>query len=83
MLLVFNMYISRLAMEIQLVKFQMMMKPSFADAVDDWRFANRIGSRAEAIRLLVKRGLEDRHTNDTDMLPAPPQSAGGIVPRDR
>lgn len=27
-------------------------------ALDDWRFARRIGSRSEAIRQLIARGLE-------------------------
>ena len=29
-----------------------------ADEIDDWRFANRVPTRAEAIRLLIRRGLE-------------------------
>jgi hypothetical protein len=27
-------------------------------AVDEWRFANKIASRNEAVRLLIKRGLK-------------------------
>lgn len=39
------------------IKFQMMMSPSEAEALDDWGFARRIRSRAEAIRQLIQRGL--------------------------
>ena len=35
----------------------LMSRPEL-DAVDDWRFANRVKSRGEAIRQLVKLGLE-------------------------
>ncbi|MBF0246832.1 MAG: ribbon-helix-helix protein, CopG family [Alphaproteobacteria bacterium] len=35
-----------------------MMSQSEIEAVDDWAFANRIRSRSEAIRRLVRLGLE-------------------------
>ncbi len=39
-------------------RFQMLMdKPTLA-AVDDWGFANRIRTRAEAIRQLIQAGLK-------------------------
>lgn len=44
-------------MEGKTVKFQMMLEPSMAETVDDWGFANRIRTRAEAIRSLIKKGL--------------------------
>ena len=44
------------------IKFQMMLEPSFAEAVDDWSFSNRIRSRAEAMRQLTKAGLEALET---------------------
>jgi len=36
------------------IKFQMMMSPAEAEALDDWGFSNRIRSRAEAIRRLMQ-----------------------------
>ena len=33
------------------------------DAIDDWRFANRMPSRAETMRELIRRGLE-HHVED-------------------
>jgi Arc/MetJ-type ribon-helix-helix transcriptional regulator len=35
-----------------------MMTAQDVDAIDTWRFANRIASRSEAIRLLVQKALE-------------------------
>ncbi len=35
-----------------------MMTRTELKAVDDWRFANRVGSRSEAIRQLVTLGLK-------------------------
>jgi hypothetical protein len=34
------------------------MPPSLVKVIDDYRFAHRIASRAEAIRQLIARGLE-------------------------
>ncbi len=42
----------------RIIKFQMMMSKAESDAVDDYRFANRIKSKAGAIRLLMQKGLE-------------------------
>lgn len=38
-------------------KFQMMMSPEEIAAIDDWRFENRIATRAEAIRRLCSERL--------------------------
>lgn len=46
-----------MADELKTIKFQMMLSPSEAEAIDDWAFANRIKSRAEAIRRLVRFAL--------------------------
>lgn len=43
--------------ELKTIKFQMMLSESEAKAIDDWGFANRIRSRAEAIRRLCQIGL--------------------------
>ena len=39
------------------LKFQMMMSPQEAEILDNWMFANRVRSRAEAIRLLCTAGI--------------------------
>ncbi|WP_320194991.1 hypothetical protein [Agrobacterium rosae] len=39
-------------------RFQMAVSADWIDKVDNWRFANRISSRATAIRELVEKGLE-------------------------
>ncbi len=40
------------------VRLPLMVSRPEADAIDDWRFANRIRTRAEAVRLLIRRGLD-------------------------
>lgn len=39
------------------VRFALMMSPAEVSAVDDWRFANRVATRAEAVRQLVQVAL--------------------------
>jgi len=43
--------------ELKTIKFQLMLSPSEAEAIDDWGFRNRIRTRAEAIRRLCQIGL--------------------------
>ncbi|MBO0738841.1 MAG: hypothetical protein J2P48_20110 [Alphaproteobacteria bacterium] len=38
-------------------RLQIMLNPEEITALDDWRFAHRMPSRAAAIRELLKRGL--------------------------
>jgi hypothetical protein len=38
-------------------RLQIMLTPEEISALDDWRFAHRMPSRAAAIRELLKRGL--------------------------
>ena len=38
-------------------KIQVMLDDSELAAIDDWRFENRVPSRAAAIRELIRRGL--------------------------
>ncbi len=38
-------------------KLQLMLDVEELQAIDDWRFANRMPSRAAAIRELLRRGL--------------------------
>lgn len=46
-----------MADEKKTLKFQMMMTPAEAEILDDWMFANRVRSRAEAIRRLWQMAL--------------------------
>jgi hypothetical protein len=39
------------------IKFQLMLSETEMKAIDDWSFANRVRTRAEAIRRLSQRGL--------------------------
>lgn len=50
------------------VRVPLMLTPSEVEAIDDWSFATRIRSRNEAIRQLVRAGLEAR--------PAPGSASG-------
>lgn len=43
--------------ELKTIKFQLMLSPSEAQAIDDWGFSNRIRTRAEAIRRLCQIGI--------------------------
>ena len=43
--------------ELKTIKFQLMLSPSEAEAIDDWGFQNRIRTRAESIRRLCQIGL--------------------------
>lgn len=50
-------------------RLSMFVSAEFLRRVDDWRFANRIGSRSKAVRLLVEYGLaaiEARQTKETE-----------------
>lgn len=40
------------------VRLPLMVSRPEADAIDEFRFANRIRTRAEAVRLLIRRGLD-------------------------
>jgi metal-responsive CopG/Arc/MetJ family transcriptional regulator len=42
-------------------RLQIMLDEDELAALDDWRFAMRMPSRAAAIRELLRRGLADRH----------------------
>ena len=39
------------------VRMQIMLQPEELGAIEDWRFGNRMPSRAAAIRELLRRGL--------------------------
>jgi hypothetical protein len=54
-------------------KLQLMLGPDELQAIDDWRFENRLPSRAAAIRELIRRGL---HRSD-DFADPPTDAASG------
>lgn len=39
------------------VRLPLMVSKGEADAIDEWRYSNRIPTRAEAIRMLIQRGM--------------------------
>jgi metal-responsive CopG/Arc/MetJ family transcriptional regulator len=41
-------------------KFQLLIEKEAIDAIDEWSFANRVRSRAEAVRRLVSLGLQSK-----------------------
>lgn len=43
--------------ELKDVRIQLLLSKSEAEAIDEWRFSHRIGSRNEAIRRLVELGM--------------------------
>ncbi|MFK0163933.1 hypothetical protein [Rhizobium sp. NPDC090279] len=45
-------------MQKKTVRVPMMMEPTMVEKIDDWSFAKRIRTRAEAIRQLVEVGME-------------------------
>lgn len=54
-------------------RLQIVISPSEVKAIDDWRFANRKGSRSEAIRDLIRLGLvaANAPSTSTESLPPP------------
>lgn len=39
------------------VRLQIMLQPDELEAIEEWRFARRMPSRAAAVRELIRRGL--------------------------
>lgn len=44
--------------ELKTDRLQLVVEPSLLDRIDDYRFGSRIGSRSDAVRKLVLKGLE-------------------------
>lgn len=44
--------------ELKTERLQIVVEPSILDRIDDFRFSSRIGSRSEATRRLLIKGLE-------------------------
>jgi hypothetical protein len=66
-------------------RLQIMLTQEELAALDDWRFARRMPSRAAAVRELLKRGLEaegiqladgKRHSRDFGVVDGPLRSHG-------
>jgi len=47
------------------VRFQMKITADEINAINDFRFSNRIGSLSEAVRQLIKLGLEHSEEGNT------------------
>jgi metal-responsive CopG/Arc/MetJ family transcriptional regulator len=47
-------------------RLPVMIEPSVIEAIDDFRFSSRIGSRSEAVRRLVLAGLQHIHANKAE-----------------
>ena len=58
-------------------KLQVMLNNAEIRAIDDWRFENRLPSRAAAIRELISRGLHTQEFSDPSM--DKPSSGFGVV----
>lgn len=62
--------------ELKTIKFQLMLSPKEAEAIDEWGFSHRIRTRAEAMRrlcqigLLTERRIKDVKTTDQIFLAA-------------
>lgn len=52
-------------------RIPLMFDPEMVERIDDHRHANRIGSRAEAIRQLIEKGLGEERVSAT----------GGVSPK--
>jgi len=52
--------------EIKTERFQMLMDKSTLSAVGDWSFANRVRTRAEAIRELIRIGLAESNDQNKE-----------------
>lgn len=51
-------------MEQKSIKFQLMLEPSLAHEIEEWGWQNRMRSKADAIRYLVRKGLSASDENE-------------------
>lgn len=50
-------------------RLHMLISPSERDEIDEWRFQNRVGTRAEAVRRLIALGLESgRYRTSSELI---------------
>jgi hypothetical protein len=72
-------------------RLQIMLNPEEISALDDWRFAHRLPSRAAAIRELLRRGLAaegivvtvGKHSASFGVLQDAPATSDGNGPKRR
>jgi len=72
-------------------RLQIMLNPEEISALDDWRFAHRLPSRAAAIRELLRRGLAaegivvtaGKHSGSFGVLQEVPPTSNGNGPKRR
>lgn len=62
-----------MASEARSLKFQLMVSPSEMAALDEYRWQHRLGSRAEALRRLVARGIAENENGPAAGATAPDQ----------
>lgn len=67
------------AADLKTARVQILMSAAELRAIDDWRFANRIGSRGEAMRLLARAGIEAH----AQMVAPGSVDSGSAAPRKR
>jgi metal-responsive CopG/Arc/MetJ family transcriptional regulator len=53
-----------MASELKTGRLQVVVEPSVLQRIDDYRFSNRIGSRSEAVRLLMLQSLTHNEKAD-------------------
>lgn len=58
-------------------KLQVMLNDKEIKAIDDWRFENRLPSRAAAIRELLSRGLQGKEFGEPEK--SKPSGAFGVT----
>ncbi len=51
-------------------RLQVMLEPDELAALDDWRFSNRLPTRAAAVRELLRRGLSLGDKQDVEAVPS-------------
>lgn len=51
-------------------RLQVMLEPDELKALDDWRFGNRLPTRAAAVRELLRRGLSLGDKQDVEAVPS-------------
>jgi hypothetical protein len=62
-------------------RLQVMLEPEELEALDDWRFENRLPTRAAAVRELLRRGLALDDVAENEKKPVT-STGWRVVPRD-
>ena len=56
--------------EMKTERLQVVVEPSVMKRIDDFRFGSRIGSRSEATRILIEKGLQNEKAEAASATPA-------------